>query len=245
VELILPSASNDELKNVKAIGNGNKSKDAETFVFEVDHMEIFSQNNVAWPPTSADYARWDLAEAVKELPRRSAECVYYNRLLLHPCDDRESFVDLAKTLSWQLGSTKRAPLFCLASSSRPWLLRAARPMAGVEAMMFQGWGLSDIKLTVEPGNRLPQPVVLAMAGNAMNGFVLADLLISILACTNWSRLAASYDEWCRPFQCADDHPAIAHDTAENTGPAVTVDLCSSSEHADMSDDDELSSDSDA
>jgi hypothetical protein len=104
---------------------GNKVKDG-TAAFEVEHMEHFTRMNFNFPPCPQDYIDVGLPGLQKKLPRRSAEVVYYfTKRGVGPAEwVKEEVVDLAKSLPWSLQQTKRAVVPCLASSSRPWLLRS-------------------------------------------------------------------------------------------------------------------------
>jgi hypothetical protein len=85
------------------------------------------------------------------------------------CDafQAEMGCDIQKTLQWQLTETTRAPICCLASSSRIWLLRRQRLLTGREALSLQGWGMDNESNTTMPD--FSDAGLYNLAGNAMNG----------------------------------------------------------------------------
>ena len=178
-------------------------------------MELYSKANLPWPPTDSDYTREGI-EHYKHLPTRQQQCIFYHHATANAGRDElavdsqqgrasdhhdtaapdrsERVVDVNKSLPWQVKSSsaisqpRGSHCACLVSSSRPWLMLRKRQMLGVEALLLQGWNLSDIISPDGDGTTsFTEPVLLGMAGNAMNMFVLTDLLLSAFLATDWQR----------------------------------------------------------
>ena len=78
-------------------------------------------------------------------------------------------------LEWQLGQSE---VPCMVCSAQPWLFLRQRELSGAEALALQGFPVADLK---HQDNRFKNRDLLHMAGNAMSGFVLVPLFISIFA----------------------------------------------------------------
>eukprot|EP00959_Pyramimonas_sp_CCMP1952_P355170 7439715-Pyramimonas_sp.AAC.1 len=94
------------------------------------------------------------------------------------------------SLGWQCANYDSWSAPCLVSSSRPFYFRAGRDMTGVEAMALQGWEISDVIQNSDYG-RFPDPMLLSLAGNAMNWFVLSYVLLGAVAYLNWDLAEAA------------------------------------------------------
>jgi hypothetical protein len=98
---------------------------------------------------------------------------------------------------WQLTQTVRAPVPCLASSSRLWLVAKRRGMTGNEAMLLQGWEQGDL---VQPADKpFAESTLMSLAGNAMNGFVLSNLFLALFVSIDIDDMRAAHDARCRPM----------------------------------------------
>ena len=171
------------------------------FAFEADHLELFSQHALKWPPQAEDYTELDLE--VQHLPRRQQEAVYFHTHGVRAVsteDKNEKVVDLNKSLTWQLGHTDASVSPCLVSSSKFWLVKQRRLLVGAEALLLQGWDL-DTLLPPQDPHRLREfreTFLHGVAGNAMNAFVLSDLFIGVLSCVDLKRSIA-LQACCRPL----------------------------------------------
>lgn len=172
------------------MANKNKKQKKE-MEYETDHKEAFDTQGFPWPPSKEDFEECDLVSAVEHLPVRAAECVYYHQrnISLTGHDwiaEKETIVDLNMSLKWQVVNYNGWAAPCLVSSSRPYFFRAKRDMCGLEAMALQGWEFHDINQASDFG-RFSDSSLIKLAGNAMNCFVLAYILLGAITFMDWER----------------------------------------------------------
>ena len=82
-------------------------------------------------------------------------------------------------LTWQIGLPD-CP--CLVSTCRPWILHRRRDLTGAEALELQGFPASFVQ---HRDRRIPNPVLLTLAGNAMSGYVLMAVFLGIFSTAEW------------------------------------------------------------
>lgn len=125
------------------------------------------------------FAKLGILESTAGLSRRERESAYYHHALRAPAEDGVEVVrDLAKTLPWQVGHATTTLCPCLTSGARPWWVYAGRRMVGIEALMLQGFDLQDL-VGVDGLSNFEDIVLLSLAGNAMHGHVLCDVLLAM------------------------------------------------------------------
>ena len=184
VQRVLGAWRNTSTKDI-AKGNGPKLKGG-SFAYEADHMESFGQYGLMWPPALEAFSAAQCGPNMGMLSRRQQEVVYFLNATRGMEYTAEEVRDLTKSLSWQTSSTASGCMGCLVSSARPWLMRSSRPMVAVEALMVQGFDLGDL-LDHQTGvcrSQLSEATLIGIAGNMMNGFVLAHLWTCIFACVD-------------------------------------------------------------
>lgn len=182
VQRVLAVSMNTSTKDI-AKSNGPRLKGG-SFAFEADHMETYGQHGLMWPPALEAFSAAHCGPNMGLLSRRQQEVVYFLKATRDTDYTSEEVRDLMKSLSWQTSSI--GCMGCLVSSSRPWLMRASRPMVVVEALMVQGFDLGDL-LDHQTGvcrSQLSEATLIGIAGNMMNGFVLAHLWSCIFACVD-------------------------------------------------------------
>lgn len=85
----------------------------------------------------------------------------------------------------------------MASSSRLWLVAKRRGMSGNEALLLQGWEQGDL---VQPADKpFAESILMSLAGNAMNGFVLSNLFLALFVSMDIDDMRAAHDARCRPM----------------------------------------------
>ena len=163
----------------------SKAKAKESFKFETDHLQAYSQRGMKWPPTEADYREACLWESIKRMPRRSQECVYYCAIADAEGDphQKEYCRDFNLSLPWQVSARCKEAMPCLISSSKMFFMVDRREICPAEAMALQGWPFALFSSEWASKGSILFP----MAGNAMNGFVLADVFLFICTAMPWAR----------------------------------------------------------
>ena len=138
-----------------------------------------------WPPTEAVYREAGLWESIKHLSRRSQECVYYCAIVDPKGDphQKEYCRDFNLSLPWQVSARCKEAMPCLISSSKMFFMVDRREMCPAEAMALQGWPFALFSSEWASKGSILFP----MAGNAMNGFVLADVFLFICTAMPWAR----------------------------------------------------------
>ena len=96
-------------------------------------------------------------------------------------------------------------------------------MVGVEALAFQGWLRNDIR--PGPFGPFTERLLYHLAGNAMNSFVLCDLLAGVFMFCDWDTCLEAYGAWSSP---AGDHLGVADGMEPGAEPPAEL-------HADAAD----------
>ncbi len=121
----------------------------------------------------------------------TTQTILYHTILLGPIIDpaADELYDVHKSLKLQVCKSTRVPIPCLASSTRLWLVGSRRGVSGLESLLMQGWDIHDFR----PDPKCTESVLFGLSGNAMNGYVLSSLFLSMFIAIDWSVPFAASD----------------------------------------------------
>ena len=151
-------------------------EDAEDIpAWQAEHLDMFMQENMAWPINWAE-APPALVAALKHegLPRRQQELVYFHSTRWASVV-QESLHDINPSVSFGSHTIGYAP--CIVSSSQMWLRKDMRVLHGSEALQLQGLPVSAY---LDTAQQWSHKCLMGMAGNAFSAWHLLPNLIAIL-----------------------------------------------------------------
>ena len=155
------------------------SKNPTGFHFEPQHLEHFSAEGLKWPPDEHMFSHAGLQACTEHLTQRQREAVFFHTMCQRSQETSgERIIDLNPKLEWQIG----LPVVpCITCSAKHWLLRRRRELTGAEALYLQGWPCHALN---HSRSRMKNSDLVQLAGNAMSGYVLIGVLISLFTQTN-------------------------------------------------------------
>lgn len=160
-----------------------RKKQKENATWEVDHLQLFTEAGLQWPPVFDE----DFIARAGHVVNRQQEIIYYFNQI-YDTTERESFVDINMTISWAkrcVGHTG-----CIVSSSHMWRLKAGCSVEPTEALSLQGYSPGALNISFDSLEWDP-PRAFDLAGNMFNGGVVAAVLSAALPMMPWGAEAAS------------------------------------------------------
>ena len=166
--------------------------------WEVDHLDLFRAAMLRWPPQLPP----ELEAAVRYLPRRAQELVYYYTFRGGgpPYVGPETVHDVNMSASWESSTQEACP--CIVCSSTLWLRTLRRELYGGEALAIQGFRHSFQKIEEM---RLSQTNLMDLAGNAFSAFCVVPVVLATLVHYPWPEICITDDDggWSSSASAAD------------------------------------------
>jgi hypothetical protein len=142
--------------------------------WEAEHLELFRDAKMKWPPNISVECCGELALALKHLPRRQQECAYFFVHSREFKDAGRTFHDLNVGLEYK--SCMHEIVMTLLATSIIFDREAMKVLSGGELMSLQGYGFDAATEHPESNAHLSE-----LAGNMFNGYVLGAVITSLLA----------------------------------------------------------------